>query len=751
MLKKIVARDQKGATLIEYGLILGVLVVFVLVGMNALNTGFNDLLGVVESENQLQDKSNQAQAFTISEGYEADYYAWVAANGENANTAWLAFAEAEHPVEFSAWLNQQGGLNQPPNPQIDDLTAQQDGAGRVILRWTPKESPNRRKVRGYNIYIDEIKKGTAPPIAVAQGDPKISYLASNLQENTTYTFYIRPYNNFGEGQASNSISLTLTADATFKPGIPLNLAGTPKSGSVQLTWDPPSTDGGSPIESYQIEVGPANFVVGPSVRNVPVTQNSIDFTGLTNGKTYTFNVRSYNGQQYSEAAIITNAPFEPFSVANMAQGVQPYIYNTTGLTTAKVFSPESAIQDMQLPVSVPNSQLYRLHYQELWRQPSANPVHYVVRARLNDGTLIREHYGVLDGGAALKDSYITWDGLVVLPAGAQNIYLTLEQLNGTESLQGVRTPLSPGTFFFQDVSPGGVVESGNTGQTLSPLPEGVENYLFDTNSGGPQTISTSSGKVDLPGASVTVNPSESSSYVIGYSGEWVSSSSSEVVVYVYIDGVETDVIVREPIENRSETINGQIVVPSLSAGAHTIALKAQTLYGPSTYENTADSPMVIYAENVNGSDPVVRETQVDISKVPHGLKDQAVSTTPVSSISYPSSTQLVNNTLTFSNSTQGPTRSYLVGVSIPVNGGVGDSLTIEAKVNGGTTVRLVQDYFTSAPSTELFTGYTIVELPVGASSTTIEFFIRAADGNPISIGASTAQPIRTWVVDVGDS
>ena len=78
------------------------------------------------------------------------------------------------------------------------------------------------------------------------------------------------------------------------PGPPRNLAGVPTTSSITLNWDPPTTDGGSPIVDYRLQYrlnGDSSWI---EFQHSPSTATSQTITGLQSGKRYDFQVSAIN-------------------------------------------------------------------------------------------------------------------------------------------------------------------------------------------------------------------------------------------------------------------------------------------------------------------------------------------------------------------------------------------------------------------------------------------------------------------------
>ncbi len=74
-------------------------------------------------------------------------------------------------------------------------------------------------------------------------------------------------------------------DEYTPPGSPVDLAAMAEDGAALVSWSPPTGDGGSPITQYTVTESPdgTSTVLDPS-------SNEVEFSGLTDGETYSFTV-----------------------------------------------------------------------------------------------------------------------------------------------------------------------------------------------------------------------------------------------------------------------------------------------------------------------------------------------------------------------------------------------------------------------------------------------------------------------------
>ena len=155
----------------------------------------------------------------------------------------------------------------------------------VTLSWDRPASDGGSQVSGYNVY-----QGTSPG---GEGDTPVngspvtstSYPVTGLTNGSTYYFTVIAVNAHGPGAASAEVPSTpLTV-----PEAPTQLTAAPGDRQVTLKWDPPASDGGSPVTAYDLYVGStAHF--GGRAPLAEVTGRAVIVTGLANGTTYYFRV-----------------------------------------------------------------------------------------------------------------------------------------------------------------------------------------------------------------------------------------------------------------------------------------------------------------------------------------------------------------------------------------------------------------------------------------------------------------------------
>ena len=152
----------------------------------------------------------------------------------------------------------------------------------------------------YKVYNGTHYLGTG----IAQPDGKYGFNATGLTNGTQYTFTVQTLD------SGDCITKTAQASATPRtvPGAPTDIAATAGNGQATVSFNAPADNGGSAITEYIVTTSPG----GISAKG---TSSPITISGLTNGMTYTFTVKSVNAAGNGESSPASNA-VTPFSPSN---------------------------------------------------------------------------------------------------------------------------------------------------------------------------------------------------------------------------------------------------------------------------------------------------------------------------------------------------------------------------------------------------------------------------------------------------
>ena len=159
------------------------------------------------------------------------------------------------------------------------FTATEISPTQIKLEWNPPSQTYGQAIQGYEIQ-EKIALGTYETVA-STGGTTTAYMLSGLSTNESYTYVVFAKFPLGSTDISEEVTITLTEESGKiqgkVPSKPINLQAVATSPiQIDLTWDAPANDGGSPITGYRIDV---KVNVG---EYITVVEN----TGST-GRTYT--------------------------------------------------------------------------------------------------------------------------------------------------------------------------------------------------------------------------------------------------------------------------------------------------------------------------------------------------------------------------------------------------------------------------------------------------------------------------------
>ena len=176
----------------------------------------------------------------------------------------------------------------PSAPQSVVVTP---GPNEIVVNWRPPADDGGSPVTGYMMtWVSSV--GTSGSIPTTG----TSHTLRNLANGATYTIDVT---------ASNAVG---TSPATGTSATPLGTPGEPRGvrlqrgdGRLGVSWSPPGSDGGAPVESYTVHWtapdGDTNAASVQGPRHI--------IGGLTNGSAYTVTVTARNrigSSQHSEPA-----------------------------------------------------------------------------------------------------------------------------------------------------------------------------------------------------------------------------------------------------------------------------------------------------------------------------------------------------------------------------------------------------------------------------------------------------------------
>jgi hypothetical protein len=212
------------------------------------------------------------------------------------------------------------------------------GVRLVDLSWSPPLFNGGRDILSY--LIQRSNNGiNAWGSDISTNASINTFRVSELGNNTRYYFRIYAINI--AGPSVPSLADTTTFDF---PGQPRDLSAIPGNGLVTLTWNPPSSNGGSPISSYSIT---NNYSEGTVTF---LTALSATVTKLTN-KSYDFSLVAITAVGNSQTPAIYNGVI-PFTTPSAPTGVLATAGNSkVDLSWNSAISNGSTITDYIIEIS----------------------------------------------------------------------------------------------------------------------------------------------------------------------------------------------------------------------------------------------------------------------------------------------------------------------------------------------------------------------------------------------------------------
>jgi fibronectin type 3 domain-containing protein len=223
-------------------------------------------------------------------------------------------------VEFNVFTN-------PPNPPTN-LRTTSVSSSQVNLAWNASVNPN---ATSYDVRIN----GTQ----VITGITSLSYLVSNLAQNTQYTFEVRAVNSFGPSNWSTPINVTTSRTV---PSAPKNVTTQVVSpNQINVFWD--QNPANELVTSYNLRVNGVVVATNLTYLSYPVKN-------LTPDTTYTFEVQAVNSLGSSNWSTPVSAKTESLT-PNPPAKVNPIPVSQTQINVFWDASTSSNVQSYNLRIN----------------------------------------------------------------------------------------------------------------------------------------------------------------------------------------------------------------------------------------------------------------------------------------------------------------------------------------------------------------------------------------------------------------
>ncbi len=212
-----------------------------------------------------------------------------------------------------------------PGPPLNVTVGR--GDANVTLSWEHPVDDGGAAITGYWVL-----RGDSPDLMmiIARLGLVTTYTDEGLSNGRTYHYSVAAVNEVGNG----TLSGTVDAVPAGVPGKPLKVMASVKGRTVTLSWDAPSSDGGSPILRFSVLRG----LSADGLSSIGEVSDGYDFTdrGVERGRNYLYAVIAINGvgqglptQVVVEVPRAAGSPGPTIIVTVLAIAIVCCMYRTT--------------------------------------------------------------------------------------------------------------------------------------------------------------------------------------------------------------------------------------------------------------------------------------------------------------------------------------------------------------------------------------------------------------------------------------
>jgi len=201
------------------------------------------------------------------------------------------------------------------------------GNGQVVLTWNAPSDNGGAVISDYVVERRLSSESDSAYVVVADGvRSQTGATVTGLMNGSSYLFRVRAVN-----EAGQSLLPVVSAEVMpgVAPGLPLNAAGAfLSSGTVRLTWTAPAAAGDPSLHDYIVEYKLATApdsafsAFADGVRST----TGADVSGLTNGASYVFRVKSrstFADSGFSTTSPVVVMPNVPGAVRSLTSAIGP--------------------------------------------------------------------------------------------------------------------------------------------------------------------------------------------------------------------------------------------------------------------------------------------------------------------------------------------------------------------------------------------------------------------------------------------
>ncbi|MBU3110165.1 fibronectin type III domain-containing protein [Clostridium lacusfryxellense] len=194
-------------------------------------------------------------------------------------------------------------------PDAPIATSAVAGNGQATVNFT---APKNNGGSGITDYKIDVYSGETLIKTVDTHSTATSVIVKELTNGTTYTFDVKATNEVGDSKISNRVETIPVAVATV-PDAPVATSAVAGNGQATVNFTAPKNNGGSEITDYKIDVYSGVTLI--KTMDTHSTATSVIVKELTNGTTYTFDVKATN--EVGDSKISNRVETIPVAVATV--------------------------------------------------------------------------------------------------------------------------------------------------------------------------------------------------------------------------------------------------------------------------------------------------------------------------------------------------------------------------------------------------------------------------------------------------
>uniref|UniRef100_A0A8C6L6S3 Titin n=1 Tax=Nothobranchius furzeri TaxID=105023 RepID=A0A8C6L6S3_NOTFU len=179
-----------------------------------------------------------------------------------------------------------------PGPPTGPIKLEEVSCDYVIMSWDAPENDGGVPI---NNYIVEMRETTGTSwVELAATVIRTTFKAARLTTGTLYQFRVKAQNRYGIGPCivSESVLAAYPFDVPGQPVAPVVTSF--NKDSMTISWNEPSSDGGSPILGYHVDRKEKNSILWQRISKSLVVGNIFKSTCLVDGIAYEFRVIAEN-------------------------------------------------------------------------------------------------------------------------------------------------------------------------------------------------------------------------------------------------------------------------------------------------------------------------------------------------------------------------------------------------------------------------------------------------------------------------